>query len=229
MNEKNQPIDNMRIYNLLSTTPQEARKEIAAGRLKGMTDINPMWRIKKLTETFGICGIGWKYVITSKRLENGCKGQISAFVDIDLFVKVDGVWSDAIQGTGGSSFVADEKSGLYQSDECFKMALTDAISVSCKALGMSSDIYFGKDRTKYDNEPIPTQLPTPQQPAPQQQAPEKPYLNILNKDGSALEPKHAEVKAYFETGGSLEKIKDKYRLSKATEDYITKTFLNNGK
>lgn len=74
-----------------------------------------------------------------------------------------------------------------------------------------------------------TQPPTPQQPAPQQQAPEKPYLNILNKDGNPLEPKHAEVKAYFETGGSLEKIKDKYRLSKATEDYITKTFLNNGK
>lgn len=59
-------IDNLKIYNLLATTPNEARKEIGAGRLKGMTDINPMWRIKKLTETFGMCGVGWKYVITSK-------------------------------------------------------------------------------------------------------------------------------------------------------------------
>jgi len=141
--------ENLKIYNLLATTPNEARKEIGAGRLKGMTDINPMWRIKKLTETFGMCGVGWKYVITSKRLENGCKGQISAFVDVDLFVKVDGIWSDAIQGTGGASFVTDEKNGLYQSDECFKMALTDAIGICCKALGMSSDIYFHKDRTKY--------------------------------------------------------------------------------
>jgi hypothetical protein len=30
------------------------------------------------------------------------------------------------------------------------MALTDAISVACKALGMSADIYFNKDRSKYD-------------------------------------------------------------------------------
>jgi hypothetical protein len=142
-------MDNLKYYNLLSTTPQAARKEILAGRLKGMTDINPMWRIKKLTETFGMCGIGWKYVITSKKLENGCKGQISAFVDIDLFVKVDGTWSDAIQGTGGASFIADEKNGLYQNDECFKMALTDALGIACKALGMSSDIYFNKDTSKY--------------------------------------------------------------------------------
>jgi len=91
-------------YSLFSKTPPEARKEIQAGRLKGMTDINPMWRIKRLTEVWGMCGIGWKYVITNKQLEEGCKGQISAFVDIDLFVKVDGAWSDAIQGTGGGIF-----------------------------------------------------------------------------------------------------------------------------
>jgi hypothetical protein len=145
-------MENLKYYNIFSKTPHEARKEIGAGRLKGMTDINPMWRIKMLTETFGMCGIGWKYVINSKRLETGCKGQISAFVDIDLFVKVDGKWSDAIQGTGGASFVTDEKNGLYQSDECFKMALTDALGISCKALGMSADIYFAKDRTKYNTE-----------------------------------------------------------------------------
>ena len=49
-------------------------------------------------------------------------------------------------------FVAKEKSGLYTSDECYKMALTDAISVACKALGMGADIYWQSDRTKYDNQ-----------------------------------------------------------------------------
>lgn len=151
-------MENLSIYNKLAQTPVEARKDIQAGRLKGMTDINPMWRIKKLTEVFGMCGIGWKYVITSKQLQTGCKGQISAFVDVDLFVKVDGQWSDAIQGTGGASFVTDEKNGLYQSDECFKMALTDAIGICCKALGMSADIYFSKDRTKYTDVPQDNQV-----------------------------------------------------------------------
>lgn len=53
--------DNMRIYNAVREVPKEAQKPITAGRLKGMTDINPMWRIKKLTELFGPCGVGWCY------------------------------------------------------------------------------------------------------------------------------------------------------------------------
>lgn len=141
---------NMRIYKQVRAVPQEAKREIAAGRLKGKTDVNPMWRIKTLTEQFGICGIGWKYVITDKRLEAGADGEMSAFVDIDLFIKVGGEWSAAIPGTGGSAFVAKERNGLYTSDECFKMALTDAISVACKALGFGADVYWQADATKYD-------------------------------------------------------------------------------
>jgi len=143
-------MENMTYYNKFRVVPQEAQKPIGGGRLKGMTDINPMWRIKLLTEAFGVCGIGWKYVITEKRLEKSDHGEVAAFVDIDLFIKVDSEWSCAIPGTGGSSFIANEKNGLYLSDECFKMALTDALSVACKALGIGADIYFSKDRTKYD-------------------------------------------------------------------------------
>lgn len=153
-------MEHMTIYNNVRAVPEKALKEIQAGRLKGKSDINPMWRIKALTEQFGMCGIGWKYKITDKQLENGGHGEISAFVDIDLFVKVDGEWSEAIPGTGGSSFVANEKNGPYQSDECFKMALTDAISVSCKALGFGADVYWDKDKTKYDQKPEGVQKPT---------------------------------------------------------------------
>ena len=51
--------DNMRIYNAVRAVPEEAKRAITAGRLKGKTDINPMWRIKALTELFGPCGDGW--------------------------------------------------------------------------------------------------------------------------------------------------------------------------
>lgn len=143
-------MENLAIYNAVRSVPDSAKRRIEAGRLKGKTDINPMWRIKALTETFGPCGFGWKYVITDKRLEQGANGEVAAFLDIVLFVKADGVWSDAIPGTGGSAFVAKEKNGPYTSDECFKMALTDAISVACKALGFGSDVYWEADRSKYD-------------------------------------------------------------------------------
>lgn len=143
-------MENLAIYNAVRSVPDSAKRRIEAGRLKGKTDINPMWRIKALTETFGPCGFGWKYVITDKRLEQGANGEVAAFLDIDLFVKADGVWSDAIPGTGGSAFVAKEKNGPYTSDECFKMALTDAISVACKALGFGADVYWDADKSKYD-------------------------------------------------------------------------------
>lgn len=143
-------MDNLTIYNEVRSVPDSAKRRIEAGRLKGKTDINPMWRIKALTEKFGPCGFGWKYVITDKRLEQGANGEVAAFLDIDLFVKADGVWSDAIPGTGGSAFVAKEKNGSYTSDECFKMALTDAISVACKVLGFGADVYWAADRSKYD-------------------------------------------------------------------------------
>lgn len=141
---------NLCLYERIRKVPQEAVKTIAAGRLKGMSDINPMWRIKRLTEEFGICGFGWKYEIIRMWNENGGNGVVSSFVHINLFVKMGGEWSEAIQGIGGSSFVTNEKNGLYTSDECYKMALTDAISVACKALGMCADVYWEKDSTKYN-------------------------------------------------------------------------------
>ena len=142
-------MDNMEFWRQLEKTADEAKKPIEAGRLKGFTDINPMWRFKRLTEVFGAVGVGWKFVITDKQIIPGADGVLSAFVDILLYYKHNGEWSEGIPGTGGSAFVAKESKGLYTSDECFKMALSDAIGTGCKALGMSADIYFSKDRSKY--------------------------------------------------------------------------------
>lgn len=146
--------DNMVLYEKFREVPEEAKKEIKAGRTKGFTDINPMWRIKKLTEQFGPIGIGWYYKPIKKWLEN-VGNEYAAFVDIELYIKVDGEWSQPISGTGGSKFATTEKSGVYVSDECYKMATTDAISVSCKQLGIGADVYFDGDRTKYDMEKDP--------------------------------------------------------------------------
>lgn len=143
-------MENMTIYEQAKECQQNALKEIQAGRLKGKSDINPMWRIKKLTELFGACGIGWYYDIDKQWLEVGANGEISAFCNISLFIKIDGEWSKPIVGTGGSAFVARQREGCYTSDECFKMALTDAISVACKALGFAADVYWAADKTKYD-------------------------------------------------------------------------------
>ena len=146
-------MENLKIYEQVRSVPAEAKKNIGGGRLKGMTDINPMWRIKKLTEVFGVCGIGWKYEIVEKWVEaTMVKNEITANVIINLYIRdKEGKWSDPIPGIGGSKLVASEEKGLYVNDECYKMALTDAISVACKALGMGADVYWDKDTTKYND------------------------------------------------------------------------------
>ncbi|QOI66299.1 hypothetical protein [Ruminococcus phage phiRgIBDN1] len=141
---------NLDLYNRVRVVPEEAKKPIKGGRLNGMTDINPMWRIKVLTSEYGPCGIGWFYKPVKKWTEQA-GGETVAFVDIELFIKVDGEWSQPICGTGGSKLSQNERNGLFVSDECYKMATTDAISVACKQLGIGADVYFWADRTKYDS------------------------------------------------------------------------------
>lgn len=142
-------MNNLFYYDQAREVPDNAKKPIQGGRLNGKTDINPMWRIKKLTEMFGPCGIGWYYKSVNEWLEH-YENTVAAFVKIELYINVDGKWSMPINGIGGSMFVEIQKGSPYVSDECYKMATTDAISVACKQLGIGADVYWDKDRTKYD-------------------------------------------------------------------------------
>lgn len=148
-------MDNLNFWNALRSVPAEALKKIEAGKLRGKSDINPVWRLKTLTEQFGLCGIGWKianckyWLETADVVDNGAvKREVCAFCSLDLHVKVDGQWSDAIPGIGGSK-IAGTGYGKEANDECYKMAQTDAISVAAKMLGVAADVYFEKDKTKY--------------------------------------------------------------------------------
>lgn len=152
MEEKTLQNTNLDLYNKFKTVPDVAKKEIKGGKLKGFTDINPMWRIEKLTEEFGICGIGWKTQLIDKWTEQGANGEVAVFTKIHLLIKINNEWSEPIEGTGGSMLVNTEQGYLRTNDEAFKMAYTDALSVACKMLGMGADVYMDKDRTKYDAE-----------------------------------------------------------------------------
>lgn len=145
----------MEFWDKLKDVPDWAKKPIKAGRLKGKTDINPQWRLKIMTEVFGVCGIGWKYKVDKKWIEEGSDGTRCAFVDVLVYIKAEDGWSDPIPGTGGSMLVAKETNGLYTSDEAFKMATTDALSVAFKQIGVGAEVYYGSDVIKTDSqEPI---------------------------------------------------------------------------
>ena len=136
-------MDNLQIWNSFNQPPKSALKQIEAGRMKGKTDINPQWRMLAMTEAFGPCGIGWKYQINRMWTEAGHENVVFAFADISVFIKVNDKWSDPIPGIGGNKLVEKERNGMYNNDEAYKMAVTDALSVALKSLGVAADIYAG--------------------------------------------------------------------------------------
>ena len=150
-------MENLKYWDALKQPPLEALKTIQGGRLKGKTDISPQWRYKAMTEQFGVCGVGWKYTVDKLWLEPA-GDEICAFAEIGLSIKVDSEWSAPIPGIGGSMLREQETKGLYVSDECYKMAITDALSVAMKMIGVAADIYAGLfDGSKYTTERKPAQ------------------------------------------------------------------------
>ena len=204
-------MENLAIYNSVANVPDNAKKTITAGRIKGMTDINPMWRIKTLTEQFGVCGFGWKYVIKDKQIIQGADGVVCAFVDIDLFVKINDQWSEAIQGTGGSQLVSVERNGKYTNDECFKMALTDALSVACKCLGIGANVYWAGGGSKYDTTPKDDTPPKQTKTPPKQDKPKTTRELLIDK----LKEKGIDLNTYATEKG----------LTKETSEETYKTLL----
>ena len=141
--------NNMRFFDMARAVPEDMKKPITEGRQKGLTAINNMWRIQKLTEMFGACGIGWYTEIVNTWNEEGKNGDLVKFCEIKLFVMVDGYWSEPIPGVGGAMFCSLHGNLYVTSDEALKAAYTDALSVACKALGIGADVYLEKDETKY--------------------------------------------------------------------------------
>ena len=131
--------------------PEEALKDFDNGSFKG-TDINSMWRIKCLTEQFGVVGHGWTVKVLRVWTEK-CEytNEIFAFAEIEMQVCINGEWGKPFTATGGNKFCQYIKSKDYYkgSDEAFKMAITDAFGVACKYLGIGADVYFANDKSKY--------------------------------------------------------------------------------
>jgi len=133
----------LEIWNRVCTPPPKVLTSIGGGRMKGMTSINPQWRFQVMTEVFGLVGVGWNFRVTKQWTHTDTLGQEALFVEVALKVLVNEEWSEDIYGVGGSMLIASESAGLRLSDEAYKMATTDALSVAMKQLGVGADIYLG--------------------------------------------------------------------------------------
>lgn len=127
-------MDNMSIYNAGRAVPATAIKQIKGGAYgaAGLSDINPQWRIEKLTEIFGACGTGWGWMPIDIKFENGhCYGHVGLW-----YLKEDGERSELVHGFGGTKMSERDDSDIIKS------TVTDAVSNAARFLGIGADVWY---------------------------------------------------------------------------------------
>lgn len=143
-------MENLKIWNSVKQVPQNFLKTIQFGYLKGKSDINPQWRLMAMTQAFGLVGHGWTYRITRTWSEQAPCGTVMCFAEVAVKTKLNGEWGEEFFGIGGSQIVELAKGAPKANDEGYKMAVTDALGVAFKSVGVAADIYFGNyDGSKY--------------------------------------------------------------------------------
>ena len=136
-------------YNAVKTVPQSALKVIDFGKLKGKYDISPQWRWEILTETYGMCGIGWRFeIVSTQQVPVEETKETMLYVLVNLYIKDGDEWSEPIPGYGGDFLIYKDKNGFHGNDEAFKMAVTDALGTAAKMIGVGADVYRGLQDTK---------------------------------------------------------------------------------
>lgn len=155
---------NLDLYERYAQPPENALKPFNNGRFSG-TDINPMWRIRALTEEFGPCGIGWYTDDEKYWREDSPDGTATVYCRLDLYIKKDGDWSKPIHGIGGNTLIA--KPGGKSDDDSFKKAYTDALGIACKALGIGANVWWeAPNQTKYTANDQPPEKEPEKDPTP---------------------------------------------------------------
>lgn len=142
---------------LEKTDPHYTKAFTGKGGFSG-TAINGTYIIKRLTEEFGPCGSGWKFVLEEERIEGGhvLKSGENARLHIvrgHIDYVLNGQWCSTSPQFGQTFLVAENKYGSFTDEEAPKKSITDCISKCAVLLGIGADVHLGLfDDSKYVNQ-----------------------------------------------------------------------------
>lgn len=145
-------IENMKFWESVKKTDPKRVKAITGKQYKGNSP-QPYYLVERMTESFGMCGIGWGLNIINERMER--------LTDTDvLHVAVVELWYIAKEKKGtitqiGQTKAAYKKSdgGMLVDEDAPKKSVTDAMTKCMSYLGFAGDIFSGQwDDSKYVQE-----------------------------------------------------------------------------
>lgn len=141
--------DSLALWNTVEQTPIGQTKPITGKSYSG-TSPKPFYLVKKATETFGPCGIGWGYTIVDERIDDGIDGDRLHIARVRVWYKWNGERGE-VEHIGGTPFSGKRKNGNNFIDEdAPKKSVTDALVKALSMIGFAGDIFMGMyDDSKY--------------------------------------------------------------------------------
>lgn len=160
-------MSNLKFWDSVSKT-DEAYTKSSNQNGHNSTSINGHYMIKKATEAFGICGIGWGYDIVEERFDDGEEvykknenggfdvvgNNVNHTIKLRLWFELDGKRGELFDfGHTPYKYWSQRNSKWICDSEVSKKSLTDAIKRCLSKIGVCADVFLGEwDNSAYRQE-----------------------------------------------------------------------------
>lgn len=143
----------MKLWESVERTDPKYVKAITGKSYKGSSP-SPYYLVRKATETFGPCGVGWGFFIVDDVLLDGADGTKIHHAKVRVWYNYGGETGASVEHVGQTVFCGKRRDGTPFTDEdAPKKSVTDALTKALSMLGFAGDIFSGRwDDSKYQAE-----------------------------------------------------------------------------
>lgn len=140
---------NTDLWDRVEKTDPAAVKRITGKQYEGNSP-KPYYIVRRLTEEFGPCGIGWGFSIVSERMERMTQTDVLHIAVVRLWYSLNGQRGEVEQIGQTKACYEKSKGGMLLDEDAPKKSVTDALVKCASYLGFAGDIFAGRwDDSKY--------------------------------------------------------------------------------
>lgn len=145
-------MSNKAIWDQAFTTDPKFVKNITGKQYQGSSP-SPFWIVRRATEIFGPCGLGWGYNILSERIERFGEVDTVHIAMVEVWYMHEGK-RGSFQHIGQTKMsYKTSKGGVMLDEDAPKKSVTDALVKGLSMIGFAGDIFLGRwDDSSYVRE-----------------------------------------------------------------------------
>jgi hypothetical protein len=143
---------NKDFWEKVKKTDPKRVKAITGKQYKGNSP-QPYYMVERMTEEFGMCGIGWGLNIINERMERLTDTDVLHVAVVELWYILDGKQGSVTQIGQTKAAYKTKDGNILVDEDAPKKSVTDAMTKCMSYLGFAGDIFSGQwDDSKYVQE-----------------------------------------------------------------------------